>query len=109
MSTTEREPIGVMLTPIELDVEHADGMGWAGIINAGHAYVVCTEGVSFDIAASRYDDDELTRANFGMTREQLIEQILDSSRGKIDAARFVRVFGARLDSNLYQLVRAVTA
>ena len=96
----------IRLTVIEgIDPINADFMAWAGIVIGEHIFVLCTEGVGWDL--SNYDEEK-AEAFFGIKRHAVRDMIRFGTK-TVMLKDFVREFGSRLESNYWQNHRAYVA
>lgn len=95
---SDRKPSALTLSLLEIDAAHNDFMSWAGIRAGAQFYVVCTEGVAYNI--TDYSDEKLDQY-FGQTFAELASAIDDQTYGTVKPEDFIRTFGSRLESNYH--------
>jgi hypothetical protein len=104
MSTTLRKASGIDVTILDLG-PHADFMTWGGIVLPhGGIYMICSEGVAWRM--NKRSDFEL-QSQWGFNNVEQLRDAINNGSAKMDVAHLVRIFGARLDSNLSQFIWTV--
>jgi hypothetical protein len=88
----------IRLTRIYVRPEYSDGMAWAGIVIGDHVFVICTEGVGWDLSIMT---EEKQRAFFGTSIETVRAQLRNGPNSVL-LRDFVREFGSRLEVNYWQ-------
>lgn len=91
----ERKASGIDLSVMEFG-DYSDGMRWGGIEHKGKVYLICSEGVGYDVSA-RTEDEVLK--GWGKSRAQIIADIRQGENGFIELEKLIRQFGDRLEVN----------
>lgn len=88
----------ISLARIPVRPEYSDGLAWAGIVIGDHVFVICTEGVGWDLSIMT---EEKQKAFFGTSLETVRAQIRNG-QNHVFLRDFVREFGARLETNYWK-------
>jgi len=89
----------IRLTVIEgIDPIKSDFMAWAGIVIGEHTYVLCTEGVGWDLSTMTPEK----RFDFFGIEYSALRDMIRFGTETVMLRDFVREFGSRLEVNYWQ-------
>ena len=88
------------VSDVELSVldfgDFNDGMAWGGIIHDGVVYVLCSEGVGYNLSEKT---EAAIQQGWGTTLGQVAGEITLVEKGQTNLKDLIRQFGDRLEQN----------